>query len=121
MTSALHSMAVLQVFQAKMLASEEAGLDAASLRDLRSATGLALCATKATPQRCPTAVIADKIKCIHFQKESKCPFLPTICVLPLCSQSLKLNPLHPCTVPPWDLPTILFERFEPLRASEHSR
>ncbi len=34
--SALHTMAVLQVFQAKMLASEEAGLDAASLRDLRS-------------------------------------------------------------------------------------
>ncbi len=31
--SALHSMAVLQVFQAKMLSSEEAGLDSASLRD----------------------------------------------------------------------------------------
>ncbi len=39
---------------------------------------------------CLTAVIADKIKHIHFQKESKCPFLPTISVLPLCSQSLKL-------------------------------
>ncbi len=55
--SALHSMAVLLVFQAKMLASEEAGLDAASLRDLRSVTDLALCATKATVQasdiRCP--------------------------------------------------------------------
>ncbi len=48
--SALHSMAVLQVFQAKMLASEEAGLDAASLRDLRSMTDLALRATKATAQ-----------------------------------------------------------------------
>ncbi len=48
--SALHSMAVLQVFQAKMLASEEAGLNAASLRDLRSATDLALRATKATAQ-----------------------------------------------------------------------
>ncbi len=48
--SALHSMAVLQVFQAKMHASEEAGLDAASLRDLRSATDLALRATKATAQ-----------------------------------------------------------------------
>ncbi len=33
-----------------MLASEEAGLDAASLRDLRSASHLALCATKATTQ-----------------------------------------------------------------------
>ncbi len=31
---ALHTTAVLQVFQAKMLASEEAVLDAASLRDL---------------------------------------------------------------------------------------
>ncbi len=48
--SALHSLAVLQVFQAKMLASEEAGLDAASLRDLRSMTDLALRATKATAQ-----------------------------------------------------------------------
>ncbi len=46
----LHSMAVLQVFQVKMLASEEAGLDAASLRDVRSATDLALRATKATAQ-----------------------------------------------------------------------
>ncbi len=45
---ALHSMAVLQVFQAKMLSSEEAGLDVASLRDQRSATDLTLRATKAT-------------------------------------------------------------------------
>ncbi len=43
-------MAVLQVFQAKMLAIEEAGLDAASLRDLRSATDLVLHATNATAQ-----------------------------------------------------------------------
>ncbi len=48
--SALHYMAVLQVFQAKMLTSEEAGLDVASLRDLRSVTDLALRATKATAQ-----------------------------------------------------------------------
>ncbi len=41
-------MVVLQVFQAKMLANEEAGLDTASLRDLRSATDLALRATKVT-------------------------------------------------------------------------
>ncbi len=33
-----------------MLANEEAGLDTALLRDLRSATDLALCATKATAQ-----------------------------------------------------------------------
>ncbi len=48
--SALHSMAVLQVFQAKMLANEDAGLDSASLRNLRSATDLTLHATKATAQ-----------------------------------------------------------------------
>ncbi len=48
--SALHLMTVLQVFQAKMLANEDAGLDSASLRDLRSATDLALHATKATAQ-----------------------------------------------------------------------
>ncbi len=35
---ALHSMAVLQVFQAKMLTSEEAGLDAASLRERASSS-----------------------------------------------------------------------------------
>ncbi len=43
-------MALLQVFLAKMLTIEEAGLDAASLRDLRSVTHLALRATKATAQ-----------------------------------------------------------------------
>ncbi len=48
--SALHCMAVLQVYQAKMLTSEEDGLDAASLRDLRSTTDLALRSTKATTQ-----------------------------------------------------------------------
>ncbi len=37
--------------------------------------------------RCPTTVIADKIKHIYFQKESKYLFLPTISVMPLCSQS----------------------------------
>ncbi len=36
--------------QAKMLANEEAGLDSASLRDLKSATDLALGTTKATAQ-----------------------------------------------------------------------
>ncbi len=36
--------------ESKMLANEEASLDSASLRDLRSATDLALCATKATAQ-----------------------------------------------------------------------
>ncbi len=41
----------------------------------------------ATPPRCPTAVIADKIKYKHFLKESKLPFLPPISILPLCSQS----------------------------------
>ncbi len=48
--SVLHSMAVLQVFQAKMLASEEARPDAASLKDLRSTTNLDLRATRASAQ-----------------------------------------------------------------------
>ncbi len=39
--------------------------------------------------RCLIAVIADKIKHIYFQKESKSLFMPTISVLPLCSQSLQ--------------------------------
>ncbi len=39
-----------QVFQAKILANEEAGLDSASLRHSRSATDLALCTNNATSQ-----------------------------------------------------------------------
>ncbi len=47
--SALYSKAVLQVFQVKVLANEEAGLDSSSRRGLRSATDLAS-TTKATAQ-----------------------------------------------------------------------
>ncbi|MCJ8740105.1 hypothetical protein PDJAM_G00055060 [Pangasius djambal] len=49
--SALHSMAVLQVFQAKLLqVMDESGPDSAAFKELRSATDLALRATKATAQ-----------------------------------------------------------------------
>ncbi len=49
--SALHSMAVLQVYQAKLLSAvDESEPDPATLRELRSATDLALRATKATAQ-----------------------------------------------------------------------
>ncbi|KAL0165985.1 hypothetical protein M9458_037829, partial [Cirrhinus mrigala] len=49
--SALRSMAILQVFQAKLLAqSDRSALDPATLMELRSATDLALRATKATAQ-----------------------------------------------------------------------
>ncbi|ROL54924.1 hypothetical protein DPX16_12793 [Anabarilius grahami] len=49
--SSLHTMAILQVFQAKLLrALDESGFDAPAFRDIRSATDLALCATKATAQ-----------------------------------------------------------------------
>ncbi len=48
---ALHSMAVLQVYQAKLLSAvDESELDPATLRELRSATDLALRATKTTAQ-----------------------------------------------------------------------
>lgn len=44
-------MAVLQVFQAKLLRSmDETGPDTATFKELRSTTDLALCATKATAQ-----------------------------------------------------------------------
>ncbi len=47
--SALHSMAVLQVYQAKLLSAvDESEPDPATLRELRSATDLALRATKTT-------------------------------------------------------------------------
>ncbi|XDV15321.1 hypothetical protein PO909_015439 [Leuciscus waleckii] len=49
--SALHTMAVLQVFQAKLLRSmDESGPELEAFRDLRSATDLALWATKSTAQ-----------------------------------------------------------------------
>ncbi len=49
--SALHSMAVLQVFQAKLLqVMDESRPDPAAFKELRSATDLALRATKATAQ-----------------------------------------------------------------------
>ncbi|KAL0195700.1 hypothetical protein M9458_009272, partial [Cirrhinus mrigala] len=49
--SALHSMAVLQVFQAKLLAeTDKSAPNTATLTELRSATDLALRTTKATAQ-----------------------------------------------------------------------
>ncbi len=49
--SALHSMAVLQVYQAKLFSAvDESEPDPATLRELRSATDLALRATKTTAQ-----------------------------------------------------------------------
>ncbi len=49
--SALHSMAVLNVYQAKLLSAiDESEPDPATLRELRSATDLALRATKTTAQ-----------------------------------------------------------------------
>ncbi len=56
-----------------MLASEEAGLDAVSLRDLRSATDLALCATKATAQ-----VVLERylwLTMTEMKEADKVPFL----------------------------------------------
>ncbi len=61
--SALHSVAVIQVFQSKMFASEEAGLDTASLRDLRSASDLALCTTKTTAQAIGHSVSSLIVEC----------------------------------------------------------
>ncbi len=74
-------MAVLQVFQAKMLASEEAGLDVASLRDLRSVTDLALRATKTTAQaigRSMSSLIVERhlrLTMTEMKEVDKVPFL----------------------------------------------
>ncbi len=82
--SALHSMAMLQFFQAKMLPSEEAGLDSASLRDLRSVTDLALRATKATAQaigRSMSSLIVLEcplwLTMMEMKEVDKVPFLDT--------------------------------------------
>ncbi|ROL49022.1 hypothetical protein DPX16_16637, partial [Anabarilius grahami] len=49
--STLHSMAVLLVYQVKLLRDlDEAGHDSATFKELRSATDLALCATKTMAQ-----------------------------------------------------------------------
>ncbi len=75
-------MAVLQVFQAKMLANEEASLDSASLRDLRSATDLALRTTKATTQAIgrstSSLIMLDRHLCLtmtEMKEADKVPFL----------------------------------------------
>ncbi len=80
--SALYSIAVLQVFQAKMLASEEASLDAALHRDLRSATDLALHATKDTAQAIGRSMSSLIVLERHFwlmmteiKEADKVPFL----------------------------------------------
>ncbi len=73
----LHSVAVLQIFQTNMLTSEEAGLDAASLRDLRSMTDLALRATKDTAQAIGRSM-SKRIVLEHrlwFTMTDKVPFL----------------------------------------------
>ncbi len=55
--SALHSMAVLQVYQAKLLSAiDESEPDPATLRELRSATDLALQATKIEAQKASQAM-----------------------------------------------------------------
>ncbi len=76
--SALHSMAVLQVFRAKMLASEEAGLDAASLRELRSTTDLAPRAAQAIGQSMSSLVVLERhlwLTLTEMKEADKIPFL----------------------------------------------
>ncbi len=92
-----------QVFQAKMLASEEAILDEALLRDLRSTTDLALRATKATAQairRLKSSLIvlechlwltmtemkeADKVPFLDAPVSSRCTDLEHRSSRPRCS------------------------------------
>ncbi len=74
--------------QAKMLANEEAGLDSASLRDLRSATDLTLSATidphgPTIAPSCPTVVIADKIK--HFKNSFSAYHKHPALIQPVCT------------------------------------
>ncbi len=51
--------------------------------------------------RCPTTLIADKIKRIHFQKESKNIFLTIISVLPLCNKSAQPFQTHATWAKAW--------------------
>lgn len=79
--SALHSMAVFQVFQAKILAStDKSGLDPATLRELRSVTDLALCTTKATAQAIGgsmASLIDLWLTLTEIKDADKVPFLDT--------------------------------------------
>ncbi len=77
--------------QAKMLANEEAGLDSASFRDLRSTTDLALSANKATDQaigRSMSSLIVLEhhlwLTMMEMKETDKVPFLDT----PILSGSL---------------------------------
>ncbi len=77
--------------ESKMLANEEASLDSASLRDLRSATDLALCTTKATAQAIgrsmSSLIVLDHhlwLTMTEMKEADKVPFLDT----PVSSGSL---------------------------------
>ncbi len=84
--SARHSMAVLQVFQAKLLAStDESGPDPATLGELRSTTDLALRATKATAQaigRSMTSLVVLErhlwLTLMEIKDADKVPFLDAL-------------------------------------------
>ncbi|ROL29786.1 hypothetical protein DPX16_0843 [Anabarilius grahami] len=81
--SALHSMAIFQVYQAKLLRSlDESGLDAPAFKDLRSATDLALRATKATAQAIgrsmASLVVLERhlwLNLTEIKDQDKAPFL----------------------------------------------
>ncbi|XP_016093523.1 neurexin-3b-like [Sinocyclocheilus grahami] len=73
--AALHSMAVLQVFQAKILASAESGLDPATLRDLRSSTDLSLRPTKTTTQAIGRSM-ASLVVPFMADADARCACLP---------------------------------------------
>ncbi len=79
----MHSMAVLQVFQAKLLqCMDESGPVPAAFKELRSATGLALRATKTTAQAIgrsmPSLVVLEShfwLNLMEIKEADKVPFL----------------------------------------------
>ncbi len=88
----LHSMAILQVYQAKLhSAMDESEPDPVTLRELTSATDLALCATKTTAQamgRSMTSLVVLErhlwLMLTEIKDADKVPFLDA----PMCPNGL---------------------------------
>ncbi len=113
--SALHSMAVLQVYQAKLLSAvDESEPDPATLRELRSTTDLALRATKTTAQAMRAAIAPERALAIQklaatFKSDTARPlkvFQRMLGLMAAASPVLQLGLLHMRPLQRWLKPRV---------------
>ncbi len=133
---ALHSMAVLQVFQEKLLRSiDESSPNPAAFKELCSATDLALCDTKMTAQAIgrsmASLVVLERhlwLNLTEIKEVDKVPFLDSPVFLPKLSSSVaassrpKMAPTQqPAKTAPKPRPQLLSQLPSPSPAVAHAR